>query len=167
MRDRDGPTVRVHAGLGEDAAEFALACAGALPLDAARASLGLGGHHRHLHAIHEHIHFGNAAWGNDGQDKLFRAGDFPSVPLSDLRAHSLGGAFDGFGGDLQTGQQFHRFAGWCEGHFAAYHRRHAPDTRRGSPTGYTQLGVSGGLPLRAMRAQVIGAAHPYGPHHGQ
>src|ERR1700730_748929 len=42
VRVSDGPAFLVHRGLREHAAEFALACAGALPLDPARPSLGFG-----------------------------------------------------------------------------------------------------------------------------
>src|SRR5437867_12347514 len=44
FRVADGPAFLVHGGLREHAAEFALACAGALSLDPARPSLRFGGH---------------------------------------------------------------------------------------------------------------------------
>src|ERR1700732_5349728 len=55
----DGPALRIHLGLREHAAEFALACAGALSLDPSGPSLGLGGHDGNLDAVHQHIHFRN------------------------------------------------------------------------------------------------------------
>ena len=102
----DGPAFLVHGGLREHAAELALACAGALSLDPAGASLGFGGHDRNLDAVHQHIHFRNVLFANHWQDELFSATDFLLVLLGDLRANGLGGAFDGFGGDVQTGEQF-------------------------------------------------------------
>src|SRR5229473_4799315 len=110
VRVADGPAVLIHGGLREHAAELALACAGALSLDPARPSLGFGSHDGNLDAVHQYIHFRDILFGNHGQDELFGATDFLLVPLGDLRANSLGGAFDGFGRDVQTRKQFHRLA---------------------------------------------------------
>src|ERR1700730_17585713 len=57
VRFADGPASLVHGGLREHAAELALTCAVALPLDPARPPLGLGGHHTNLDAVHQHIQF--------------------------------------------------------------------------------------------------------------
>src|ERR1022692_4941219 len=46
VRGAYGPALLVHAGLGEDAAQFALAGACALAFDPARSPLGFGGHDR-------------------------------------------------------------------------------------------------------------------------
>src|ERR1700729_3095108 len=40
----DGPSVFIHGDLRKDGAEFAFACAGALPLDSAGPALGFGGY---------------------------------------------------------------------------------------------------------------------------
>src|ERR1035437_9091951 len=68
---------------------------------------------------------------NHGQDELFGARDFLLVPLGDLRADGLGGAFDGFGGNIQTREQFHRLASRSERHLTAHHSFHASYARRG------------------------------------
>src|SRR5712691_426106 len=99
------------------------------------------------------IHFHNVLFKNHGQDELFGATDFLLVPLGDLRANSLGGAFDGFGGDIQAGQQFHRLAGRSERHLTAHHSLHAPYARRGLQTSDTQFDVSRVLSFRAMGAE--------------
>src|SRR6266849_523789 len=52
IRVADGPAFRVHCGLYEHAAQFALAGAGGLSLDPASASLGFGGHYGDLDAVH-------------------------------------------------------------------------------------------------------------------
>src|SRR5436190_14332940 len=96
----DGPPFMVHHGLYEHAAEFALARAGTLALDPAGPTLGFGGHDGDLDAIHQHIHYWYFLFKNHGQDELFGAAYLPIVPLSDLRANGLGGAFDGFGRDV-------------------------------------------------------------------
>jgi hypothetical protein len=59
---------------------------------------------------------------------LFGAVDFPLVAQSDRRANGLRGSFDGFGGDFQTRQYLHRFAGRHKGHFAADYCFHASYT---------------------------------------
>src|ERR1700687_1700788 len=51
VRVADGPAFLVHGSLRVHAAEFALACAGALSLDPAHPSLGFGGHDRNLDAV--------------------------------------------------------------------------------------------------------------------
>src|SRR5882757_11174894 len=57
VRVADGPALLVHGGLGEDAAQLALACAGAFAFDPARSPLSFGGHDRDLDAVYQHIHF--------------------------------------------------------------------------------------------------------------
>ena len=96
-------------------------CPSILPV----AAFGFGGHDRDLDAIHQHIHFRNVLFGNNGQDELFGAVDFLLVPPGDLRANGLGRAFDGFGGDFQTRQHLHRLAARSERHLAAHHGFHA------------------------------------------
>src|SRR5437773_10493923 len=49
---------------------------------------------------------------------LAGAAYLPIIPLSDLRANGLGGAFDGFGWDVQTGEQLHRLTSRGERHLA-------------------------------------------------
>jgi len=98
---------------------------------------------------------------------LFGAADFLCVLLADLRASGLGGAFDGFGGDVQTGQQFHRLTPRCERHLTAHHGFHASDARRGFQTGDTQFGVHRVLAFRAMGARVIRAPQLDRPQDGQ
>ena len=163
----DGPAFLIHGGLREHAAELALACAGALSLDPPRPSLGFGGHDGDLDAVHQHIHFLNVLFANHGQDELFGATDFLLVVLGDLRANRLGGAFDGFGGNVQAGQQFHRLAGRSKRHLTAHHSLHVPYARRGLQTSHTQFDVSWVLSFRAMGAQVIRAAQFDHPQHGQ
>ena len=128
-------------------------CPSILPV----ASLGFGGHDGDLDAVHQHIHFRNVLFGNHGQDELFGATDFLLVPLGDLRANGLGGAFDGFGGDVQTGEQFHRLAPRSERHLTAHHGFHASHAGRGFQTSDTQFGVSRVLSLGAIGAQEIRA----------
>src|SRR5438876_4926468 len=43
----------------------------------------------------------NILFGNNGQDELFGARNFPISPLGDLGANRLSGSFDGFGRDLK------------------------------------------------------------------
>src|SRR5438552_3929100 len=93
----DGPPFMVNHGLYEHTAELALARAGPLALDAAGTTLRFGSHDGDLDAIHQHIHLRYFLFKNHRQDELFGAADLPIVPLSDLRANGLGGAFDGFG----------------------------------------------------------------------
>jgi hypothetical protein len=54
--------------------------------------------------------------GNNGQGELFGAVDFPLVTAGDRGANGLRGSFDGFGGNFQTRQYFHRLAGRRERH---------------------------------------------------
>src|SRR5258708_37371085 len=122
VRVADGPAALIHSGLREHAAELALASAGALSLDPARPPLGFGSHDGNLDAVHQYIHFRDILFGNHGQDELFGATDLLLVPLCDLRANGLGGAFDGFGTDVQTRQQFHRLASPSEPHPTAHYR---------------------------------------------
>src|ERR1019366_7364898 len=157
VRVADGPAVLIHGGLREHAGELALACAGALSLDPAGAPLGFGGHHGDLDAVHQHIHFRNVLFGNHGKDELFGAADFLLVSTGDLRANGFGGAFNRFGGDLQTREHFHRLATRRKRHFTAHHRLHASYAGRRFQTGDTQFDVSRVLSLRAMVAQEIGA----------
>src|SRR5580658_1576591 len=106
----EGPSFVVHGSLSEYAAEFTLARMGTLAFRPSAPSFGFSANHGDLDTVHQHIHFLNVLFGNQGQDQLFSASDFPLVPLSDLRADGLGSAFDGFGGDLQARQHLHRFA---------------------------------------------------------
>src|SRR6266496_5512921 len=80
VRVADWPAFRVHGGLGEHTAEFALAGAGALSLDPARPSLGFGGNDGNLDTVHQHIHFRDILFGYHGQNELFGAPDFLLVP---------------------------------------------------------------------------------------
>src|SRR6266849_7264417 len=153
----DGPAFLVHCSLYEHAAQLALAGAGGLSLDPTHASLGFGGHYGDLDAVHQHIHFRNILFANHVQDRLFGTTDFVVVLLGDLRANGLGGAFDGFGGDVQTGEQFHRLAPRSERHLTAHHGFHASYTRRGFQTSNIQFDVSRILSFRAIVAQVIRA----------
>src|SRR5580704_12710479 len=59
VRIADGPAILIHGGLREHAAKLALARAGALSFDPARAPLGFGGYDRNLDTVHLHIHFRN------------------------------------------------------------------------------------------------------------
>ena len=79
------------------------------------------------------------------------------VPLGDLRANGLGGAFDGFGGDVQTREQLHRLAPRSERHLTAHHGFHASHARRGFQTSDTQFGVNRVLAFGAIGAHVIRA----------
>src|ERR1700693_5533527 len=63
------------------------------------------------------------------------------VPLGDLRANGLSSAFDGFGGNVQTGEQFHRLAPRNERHLTAHHGCHASHPRGRFQTGNTQFDV--------------------------
>ena len=74
-------------------------------------------------------------------NQLFGLANFPLLPLGDLRANGFGGEFDGFGGDVQTGQYRHWLARRGERHLAAHHRLHAPDAGRGFHSGDSQFGV--------------------------
>ena len=118
IRIADGPAVFVNRGLGEYGPELALAGAGPLSLDSASPALGFRGHDRDLDAIHQDIHFRDGLFGDDGQDQLFGAVDLLTVTEGDFRPNGLGSPFDGFGGDFQTCQYLHRFAGWDEQHSA-------------------------------------------------
>ena len=144
--------------MGEDAAQLALACAGTLSFDPARSPLGFSGHHGDLDTVHQHIQFRNVLFQNHGQDDLFDAVDFLLISLGDLRANGLSGAFDGFGGYVQTCQQFHRLAPRSEWHLTAHHRFHAPHARRRFQTGDAQFAVSRALPCRAIGAEVVRTA---------
>jgi hypothetical protein len=106
-------------------------------------------------------------WETRGRDELLGATDFLLVPLGDLRANGLGGAFDSFGCDVQAGQQFHRLATRSERHLTAHHGLHASDARRGFQTGDVQFGISRVLALRATGAEVIRPSQFDRPHHGQ
>jgi len=140
---------------------------GALSLDPAGPSLGFGGHDRNLDAVHQHIHFRNVLFANHWQDELFGATDFLLIPLADLRANGLGGAFDGLGGNVQTGEQFHRLAPRSERHLTAYYSFHASHARGGFQTGNTQFDVGRVLSFRAIGAQMIRASQFDRPQHGQ
>src|SRR5256885_2483827 len=72
--------------------------------------------------------------------------------LGDLRANGLGGPFDGFGGDVQTGEHFHRLAPRSEPHLTAHHGLHASHPRRGFQTSDIQFDVSWILSFRAIVA---------------
>jgi len=100
VRVADRPALLVHGGLRKNAAQFALACPGALSFDSAGSPFGFGGHDRDLDAVDQHIHFRNALFQDHGQDELFGMADFLRVMLGDPRANGLGGAFDGFGSDV-------------------------------------------------------------------
>src|ERR1039457_4190156 len=166
-RISDGPAVRVHSGLREHAAELALACTGALSLDPARPPFGFGSHDGYLDAVHQYIHFRDVPFGNQRQNELFGAPDLLLVPLGDLRANGLCGAFDGFGGDVQPRQQLHRLARRSKRHLTAHHSFHAPYARRGFQASDTQFRVNRILSLRAIDAQEIGAPQLDRPQHGQ
>jgi len=102
--------------LREHSAEFALAGAGSLPLDSAAPALSFRGPHRDLDAVHQHIHLRDVLFGNNGQNELFGAVDFPLIARCDRRTNGLRGSFDSFGGDFQARQYLHRLAGRCERH---------------------------------------------------
>jgi hypothetical protein len=80
---------------------------------------------RNLDAVHQHIHLWNVLFRNHGQDELFGTTDFLLVPLGDLVANGLGGAFDGFGRNIQAGEQFRGLAPRSESHLTAHHGLHA------------------------------------------
>jgi hypothetical protein len=168
VRIADGPAFLVHGGLREYAPNLTLAFAGALSLDPARPSLGFGGYDRDLDAIHQHIHYRNVPFRNHGQDELFGTTDFLLVLLGDLRSNGLGGAFDGFGGNVQTGEQFHRLASRSEWHLTTHHGFHASHSRGGFQTGDPQFGVHRELTFGAIVAQEIGSVEfdrsQYGQH---
>src|SRR6266853_199828 len=98
----DRPSFVVNGGLREHATEFTLARTGRLAIRSSGPAFGFSRNNGDLDTIHQHIHFRNVLFGNQRQDQLFGAADFLRVPVGDLRANGFGGAFDGFGGDLQT-----------------------------------------------------------------
>src|SRR5450432_1270465 len=106
----DGPSFVIDGGLRKHTAEFTLARTGALALRSSGPAFGFSRNHGDLDTVHQHIHFRNVLFGNQRQDQLFGAADFLRVPLGDLRANGFGGAFNGFGGNVQTRQHLHRFA---------------------------------------------------------
>ena len=128
IRVADGPSIFVHGGLREYDSEFALACAGALSFDSADPALGFCSHNRDVDPIHEHIHFQDVLFGDNGQDELFGAVDLLLFSSGDFRANALRRPFDGFSGDFQTRQHLHRFARRHERHLGADHCFHASDT---------------------------------------
>src|ERR1700730_18508943 len=106
----DGPSFVIDRSLVEHASEFTLARTGALALGSYGPAFGFRRHNGDLDPVHQHIHFRNVQFGNQRQDQLFGATDLLRVALGDLRTNGFGGAFDGFGRDVQTRQHFHRFA---------------------------------------------------------
>src|ERR1035438_6685709 len=73
IRIANGPPFLIDGSLRKHGAELALAGAGALPLDSADPALGFRSHHGDLDAIHQHIHFRDDLFDNNGQDELFGA----------------------------------------------------------------------------------------------
>src|SRR5882762_3754104 len=67
IRIADRPPFLIHHGLDEHAAELALARAGTLALDPARAALRFGSHDGDLDTIHQDIHFRYFLFKNHGQ----------------------------------------------------------------------------------------------------
>ena len=127
-----------------------------MSFDSAGPALGFSSHHGDLNAIHQDVHFRDGLFGNNGQDELFGALDLALVSEGDFRANALRRPFDGFGGDFQTCQHLHRFAGWCERHLGANHCFHASDTGGRFQTGNTQFFIDGMLSFQAIRAVIIG-----------
>ena len=136
-------------------------------LDPTRSPFRFGGHHGKLDTIHQHIQFGNILFRNHGQDELFGANDLLLVALADLHANGLGGTFDGFGRNVQIGEQFQRPTACGERHLTAHHRFHASHARRGFQTVDIQLDVNRMLARGAIGAQVIRPLQLNRPKHGQ
>src|SRR5665213_1467491 len=161
IRVADGPSVLIHGSLREHSAELALTGAGSLSFDSAGPASGFGSHNRDLDAIDQHIHFRNALFGNNGQDKLFGPVDFLLLAEGYFRANALSRPFDGFGGDFQTRQYLHRLARWRERHLGTQHCFHASDAGRRFQPGNTHFTIRGMLSFGAMLTQVVGTPDLY------
>jgi hypothetical protein len=81
----------------------------------------------------------------------------------DIAADGLGLTLHGFGGDLDTGQQFQLFAALFEAGFAAHHRYHASHSGRTGDPVYIQFPIARRLTLAAMGADVITALEFHWP----
>src|ERR1700686_1640180 len=105
----NGPSFVVHGSLREHATEFTFARTGALAFRPSGAAFGFRKNDGDLDPVHQHIHFRDILFGNQGQNQLFGASDFLLVPPGDLRTNGFGSAFDSFGGDVQPREHLHRF----------------------------------------------------------
>jgi len=77
--------------------------------------------------------------------------------LFDIFSGGFGRALDRFGGDRQTGQQFHLLAAPIEGSFMAHGGQHTADPRGEFRVLDVEIDIHGKLALMAMLTEVIRA----------
>ena len=84
----------------------------------------------------------------------------------DVGAEGLGMAFDGLGGNVETGQDVELFTALLERSFAAHQRHHAAHAGRAGGACDVEFAVTRALSPAACRAEVVGALETHLAHHG-
>jgi hypothetical protein len=102
-----------------------------------------------------------------GQVQLLGAVDLLLLIAFDAGADGLGLAFDGLGGDLQSGQQLELLAALLKAGLAAHHGHHPPHSGRKLGAFHVQLPVARALAPVATRAQIVVPLELHRPQSGQ
>ena len=149
------PAILVRRGLGEHAADLDLTGLCRLTLDLAHPALCFRLHHGHACAVHldvEHRYRGGA---DLRQLDLFGAARFRLLARGYVVTDHFGLPFDGFRGDLQTGQQLQLFAALVEADLAAHQCHHAAHAGRTFIADDTQFLVAWTLAAVTTVADIV------------
>ena len=127
---------------------------------------GLGGHDGNARAVHFDVEQGHGGGGDVRQVELLGALDRHLLAGFDVGAEGLGMAFDGLGGNVETGQDVELFTALLERSFAAHQRHHAAHAGRAGGACDVEFAVTRALSPAACRAEVVGALETHLAHHG-
>jgi len=98
---------------------------------------------------------------------LHDAISFLLLAADDIGADGFGMTFDGFGGDLQAGQQLQLLATDPKTTLASHHCHHAPHSRGTLGTDHIHFLIARALSAVAMGTEIIGALKIHRSQHGQ
>lgn len=113
-------------------------------------------HHGHSRSIHLHIQDRKWLADDDRQVQLHSSLNLHLFVHGDILSDRLRGAFYGFGGHLQIGEEFQLLPAAIEGGLLAYDGLHPAHSWREPRASDVQFAVSGELPIVTARTEIVG-----------
>ena len=114
-------------------------------------------HHGYSRPIHLHVQDRDRFAHHDGQIQLHGSLNLCLLARGDILAYGFRCPLHGFGGDLQTGEQFHLLTPVVEGCRRSHHGEHAARSGGYFRFLHIQFHIGRELSLMASRTQVIWA----------
>ena len=105
------------------------------------------------------IENGDRFSNDEGQFQLESTIDFLLLTPCDVGADGFRHAFDGFGGEIQAGEQLELLTPMLEGRFLPHQGLHPAHTGRETGLGDIEFGIGGRLTLVTVGTQVIRSNH--------